>query len=160
MAAPKFNRKEKEKQLMVVAEMWGQRMKYKEIAEAIKEEFGISLSIPQISYDVKKIKKRWFEATVDAYEARVMNEVKVLSEVEEMARERLSREGEGGAPLMNTIISCSGSRADLLGLKAPKKIDLEGNLNVKEEIVTVHKLQDILDNAKKEIALPEKKEVN
>lgn len=131
-------RHEREERRARVAQLYSQHARYQEIADVL------DISLGCVHNDVRAIRTRWVERSLDDYDALVAEEMAKLDIIE---RELLPRALRGGrretvrnadgtetsvtTPNLGAVeqqLSLMKRRADLLGLDAPKRMQVRSDV--------------------------------
>lgn len=149
MATRKRGKRQRERDLEIIADLYVQGYSQAKIAEQI----GVSRE--QIKYDIKEIREKWVESQIDNFEAYKAEEIRKINALEREAWEGLRRsiaerkrtriedrdsedkgktkirsvtveERDGDPRFMQIIATCIDRRCKIRGIDAPTKQELSG----------------------------------
>ena len=156
MAAPKRTKGQRERDLVLVSQMYLRGETQEAIAVAVSANYdGFELSRQQMGYDIKKLHKRWMRTqliNIDAAKARELARVDSIEREAWDAWERSKEDAEtvttkgkgtkdepaqmektvqlkgqvGDVSFLRVIQWCIEQRCKILGLDAPKQTELMG----------------------------------
>ena len=156
MAAPKRTRGQRERDLILVSEMYLRGETQANIAVAVSANYeGFNLSQQQMGYDIKKLHGRWIQTqliNIDAAKARELARVDKIEREAWDAWERSKEDAEtvttkgkgtkdvpaqmektvqlkgqvGDGTFLRIVQWCVEQRCKILGLDAPRQMELGG----------------------------------
>ena len=124
MSAPKRKPAERDRDLVAMARLYCQGMRQIDIAEML----GISQS--QVSYDLKRIQKRW---QTECIEAISQGKARELARIDELERTywgawfNSTKARKDNPAFLQGVMTCIDKRCKLLGLDAPIKTEDDGS---------------------------------
>jgi predicted transcriptional regulator len=124
MSANKRGQAERDRDLADIARLYCQGMRQVDIAEIL----GITQQ--QVSYDLKRIQKRW---QTECIEAISQGKARELARIDELERTYWSawfesqRQRKSNPAFLQGVMTCIDKRCKLLGLDAPIKTEDDGN---------------------------------
>ena len=156
MAAPKRTKGQRERDLVLVSEMYLRGETQEAIAIAVSDNYdGFDLSRQQMGYDIKKLHKRWIRSqliNIDAAKARELARVdsiereawdawehskqdaeiittkgKGTKDEPAQMEKTVQRKGQiGDVSFLRVVQWCVEQRCKILGLDAPRQMELGG----------------------------------
>lgn len=150
----KRTKEERERDLPVVARMYAQGHSIRDIAQYINMEREYSLGQTAIWNDIQTVRARWLDDSVDALARHKADQLSKIDAAERQAWEGWEKskldkekrkkstgiqsgkatdveteekEGQAGEPkFLEIILSCIDRRCKILGIDAPKKLEVTG----------------------------------
>ncbi|MEZ4784166.1 MAG: hypothetical protein R3F28_08855 [Candidatus Kapaibacterium sp.] len=129
---------ERESQLEQIARYWVRGYTQQQIANHYK------LSQGQISYDLKEVRERWKQATIESYKERVFAEVLLINEVQQTAWKEWEETFE--PRFLQVILKCSHQRSRLLGLYDMSNLTSLERSSTREQQNMIKKAQEAVKN--------------
>ncbi|MCB0712676.1 MAG: hypothetical protein KDD67_10135 [Ignavibacteriae bacterium] len=129
---------ERESQLEQIARYWVRGYTQQQIANHYK------LSQGQISYDLKEVRERWKQATIESYKERVFAEVLLINEVQQTAWKEWEETFE--PRFLQVVLKCSHQRSRLLGLYDMSNLSSLERSNTREQKHMMKQAQEAVKN--------------
>lgn len=120
MAAPRYSAAERDELRSRASRLLARRMGTREIAEQL------DISRELAGYYIRTVRKLWKQQAARDFDLDVARQLEELDEVRREAWGAWAKEPSAG--YLAVVLQCARREAELLGLDAPKKIDLEQDI--------------------------------